>query len=143
MPPAQGRYRHLLHDAERFFDAKDYGTAFSVYRQALSEAPPGDEQALSGLCRCYRKKARKALQQDDYAAVAQLLAEMLALPGARPKALDYKVLGEARLELGDLAQARAALEQAVALKPELADETKRLFARLRTEELAREMKGLH
>lgn len=142
-PAARSRYALLLHDAARFFETKDYDTAFSIYRQALAEAPPGDEQALKGLARCYRKQARKALRQEDFAQVASLLEAMLALPQVPAKALDYKVLGEACLELGRLPEARAALEQALALDAELAGETRRLFTRLRTEELAEEMKGLH
>lgn len=139
----RSRYQHLLHDGERFFKAKDYETAFSIYRQALSEAPPGDAQALTELCRCYRKKARKAMQSEDFEKVAALLTEMLALPQMHAKALDYKVLGESLLELGQLEPARAALERAVELGLETGPEVKRLFQRLKTEELSRDMKGLH
>ncbi|HEY9843918.1 MAG: hypothetical protein ACAI44_04405 [Candidatus Sericytochromatia bacterium] len=137
------RYQHLLIDGERFFAAKDYETAFSIYSQALKEAPIGDGRAVTELCRCYRKKARKAFQAEDFASAVSLLTEMLDLPQMHPKALDYKVLGESWLELGELAKARQALEQAVALKPELAVETRRLFQRLKTEELSQQMEGLH
>ena len=143
-PQPRSRYQHLLFDAERFFEAKDYETAFSIYRQALPEAPPGDSRALAQLCRCYRKKALRCLKQEDFAAVLSLLEEMMAQPQVTPhlKALDHKVLGEAALELGQLARAQQAFDQALALKPDLAGELAPLQRRLKTEMLSREMNGL-
>lgn len=143
-PAARSRYQNLLFDARRFFEAKDYDTAFKIYTQALPDAPPGDSTALTQLCRCYRKKALKLLKKEDFTAVLSLLEEMLALPNVEPvlKALDYKVLGEAALELGQLDKAQTAFDQALSLDPDLAQTMATLRRRLKTELLSREMNGL-
>lgn len=142
---AQQPYQHLLHDGERFFKAKDYATAFAIYQRALSLAPPGDQRALGQLCRCYRKKALKALKRDDFKEVQALLQEMLSLPGYQSlaKGLDYKILAEVQFELGEFEACEQALEHALALEPDLASELASLQRRLKTEQLARQMKGLH
>lgn len=144
-PAGRSRYQSLVFDADRFFEAKDYETAFTIYAQALSEAPPGDTTALSQLCRCYRKKALKLLKREDWAGVKTLLDEMMSRDKVEPhvKAGDYKVLGEASLELGELDAAQAAFDRTLALKPELQGDIGPLLRRLKTERLSREMKGLH
>lgn len=143
-PAARSRYQRLIFDAKRFFENKDYETAFQIYTQALADAPAGDTSALSQLCRCYRKKALKRLKQDDFTAVLLLLEEMMALPQVTPfiKALDHKVLGEAALELGQLEKAQTAFDQVLNLDPELAAALANLQRRLKTELLSREMKDL-
>jgi len=144
-PPGGGRYQRLLFDGKRFFEEKDYETAFQVYQQALKLAPTGDHQALSQLCRCYRKKARQAYQKEDYAQVFKLLQEMMGLDkvSRHLKGLDYKVLTESALELGEFQAAEQALTQALNLDPELEDTLKPLQRRLKTERLHREMQDLY
>lgn len=143
--PAGGRYQKLLFDGQQCFESKNYEAAFSVYLQALKLAPPGDERALAQLCRCYRKKARKALQHENHAEVIRLLQEMQALERVAKhlKALDFKVLAESALAIDDLALAQQALAEALARTETLTPELQRLQQRIKAEALAREMKGLY
>lgn len=139
-PSPRSRYSHLIFDADRLFAEKEYVQAGRIYQEALKEAPPGETHALSQLCRCTRKQARKAQKREDFAQVRQLLENMLSWERVTPhlKALDYFALAEACLELGDLAASRQALDRCLALQPDLA-EALRLGRRLQSEELARQL----
>lgn len=143
--PADGRYQKLLFDGQQCFEAKNYEAAFTVYAQALKLAPPGDERALAQLCRCYRKKARKALNGDNHPEVIRLLQEMQALErvGKHLKALDFKVLAESALETENLALAQQALAEALQRTDVPTPELQRLQQRVKAEALSRELKGLH
>jgi len=145
--PVSGRskYQRLLFDAERFFKEKDFQTAFKIYQQALKDAPPGDHKALSQLCRCYRKKARKALKKEDHQTVFNLLQEMMNLEHVHPflKARDYEVLANSCLEIGQTDIALKALQRAIHIAPEISVELQSLQRRLKTELLHQEMNGLH
>lgn len=140
-----GRYQKLLFDGQQCFEAKDYAAALRVYEQALKLAPIGDERALGQLCRCYRKKARKALNQAQYTEVIRLLQAMLNLERVQPhlKALDFKVLAESALADGQLALAQEALNEALQRCTAITPELKRLQQRLKAEQLSREMEGLY
>lgn len=139
-PAPRNRYSHLIFDADRLFDDKDYAQAARIYEEALKEAPPGDSYALIQRCRCTRKQARKAQKREDFAGVRHLLESMLSWERVTPhlKALDYFALAEACLELGDLQVSRQALDQSLTLQPDLA-EAQRLGRRLQSEELARQL----
>lgn len=141
---ARSKYQRLLFDADRFFKEKDYPTAFKIYQQALPEAPTGDTRALAQLCRCYRKKALKALKRANHQAVFDLLQEMMHLEHVQPhiKARDYLVFAEVCLELSHLDSAQKSLLRATDLDPHM-DEIRPLQKRLKTELLHREMNGLH
>lgn len=142
---SESRYQKLVFDGDRFFNEKDYETAFKIFKQALPEAPPGEAYALSQLCRCYRKKARKAFKKANHEQVVALLEEMMALEKVKPhlKGLDYQVLAESCLESGRLERAEEAIRYALDLKPELAEDIHRLQKKLKAEQLHRQMKGLH
>lgn len=138
-------YHRSLLDAARFFNQKDFETARQIYAHAMALAPVGDSRAAKELCRCYRKLALKALKQEDFAAVLQLLDAMLAIEPAKAyfKALDYKVLAESALELGQIDRAQTAFDQALMMQPELASDLAPSLRKIKTERLAQEMQGLH
>lgn len=146
-PPRKGsdQYQKLVFDADRFFEDKKYTTAFKIYRQALPLAPAGNAHVLKQLCRCYRKKARKAFKKDDFQKVFDLLQEMMGLERVTPhlKGLDYKVLAEAALELGHLDRAEEGIRLALDIKPELAEEIHPLQKKLKAARLYNELNGLH
>ncbi len=138
------RYHRLCLDAKNFFDAKDYDTALRIYEKALTEAPAGDATALKGICRCTRKQARKALKKGNTLEVQKLLEALFKRPRIAPLlgGKDYQVLAEAALENGDLVCCAEALRQALAIKPELAEELHNLQKRLRTEQLHQDMRDM-
>lgn len=139
-----GRYQNLCLDAKGFFEAKDYDTALKVYTQAATLAPPGDLNALKGMCRCTRKTARKALKKGDYIQVQTLLDELMKNPRVHPllTGKDYLVLAEAALENQALAHCANALQKALEIKPELAEAAHALQKRLKTEQLHQDMRGM-
>ena len=143
-PPRRARYQNLIFDADRFFEARDYETAFQIYQQALKEAPPGDNYPHAQLCRCYRKRARKLQKKQDWPALVACLEEMLRVNGSRPhlKALDFQALAEGYLEQQQPEAALKALDQALALQPTLKAELQSLYNRVRTECLHRDLRGL-
>lgn len=143
-PSRRNRYQTLIFDADRFFAAKDYETAFLIYQQALQEAPAGENYPYTRLCRCYRHRARRFFKKQDWPALIQILEEMLQVNGSRPnlKGLDFRILAEAYLESGHLEKAAQALQQALALNPELAPEIKRLQHRLEAEKLHQNFRQL-
>jgi tetratricopeptide (TPR) repeat protein len=143
-PHRRSRYQNLIFDADRFFAAKDYETAFQIYQQALREAPPGENYPYAQLCRCYRKKARKLQKKQNWPALVVCLEEMLQINGSRPnlKALDFQALAEAYLEQQQPEAAQTALDQALKLQPTLKAELQTLYNRVRAECLHRDLRGL-
>lgn len=137
-------YQKLIFDADRFFEEKKFNTAFKIYREALPLAPAGNAHCLKQLCRCYRKKARKALRNEDFQKAFDLLTEMMQLERVKAhlQAKDFQVKAEAALELVLLDEAEAALSQALDLEPDPGDEILGLQKRLKTERLHNELRGM-
>lgn len=138
-------YHNLCLDAQRFVSEKDYTTALLIYEKALQEAPIGDQKALKGICRCYRKLALKSWKNQDFLRVQVLLEELMAKPkiGALLTAKDYFVLAEAAIENMDLSRAEQSLRNAFTLKPESIETAHKLQKRLQTEQLHQQMKDLY
>ena len=137
-------YQKLIFDADRFYEDKKFNTAFKIYREALPLAPTGNAHCLKQLCRCYRKKARKAMRKEDFQKAFDLLQEMMQLERVKPhlQAKDFQVKAEAAMELEFLDEAEEAILQALDLNPELADEMLGLQKRLKTERLHNELRGM-
>jgi tetratricopeptide (TPR) repeat protein len=143
-PTRKTAYHYLCLDGERFVNDKDYATALLIYEKALLDMPVGDQKALKGICRCYRKLALKALKKQDFKKVQKLLQTLIAIPRIKPllTSKDYYVLAEAALENMDLPLAEQTLEQMLTLKPE-SQEGIQLLKRLKAEKLHQQMKGLY
>lgn len=146
-PRPSGRksnYHQLCLDAQRFVTEKDYTTALTIYTKALQEPPAGDQKALKGVCRCYRKLALRALKKEDFKGVQSLLEAMIALPKVSSilSSKDYCVLAEAALENGDIAQANQAVAKALEINPTSSEALQRQ-KHLRAELLHQQMKDLY
>lgn len=138
------QYRSLTTHADQLFNSEHIEEALESYKQLCDLAPPKDNHPFKQVCRCYRKVAKGYKKKKDYKKVVELLEDMFEISEEKShnfKAIDYKILGECYMKLGEFEEAQAALEDALYLKPDMHSATEMLKT-LKAEEVSQRLSGL-